>query len=57
MSPREARRISPWGIKRCPRCGAVLDEGPIVYRCAPCGRAVRAADLDNETHAPIRRAA
>jgi tRNA(Ile2) C34 agmatinyltransferase TiaS len=40
---------------RCPRCTAVLDEGPVLYRCARCQRAVPAADVDVEfvprTHA------
>ncbi|GAA4055642.1 hypothetical protein ACIBH1_43190 [Nonomuraea sp. NPDC050663] len=34
----------------CPDCHQQLDEGPIVYRCANCCRAVYAADLDNEFH-------
>ncbi|MEO3861169.1 hypothetical protein [Acrocarpospora sp. B8E8] len=34
-------------IRRCcPRCHTVLDEGPILYRCARCQCAVYAADLD-----------
>ncbi len=41
----------------CPRCGAMLDEGPILYRCAPCHRSVYAADLDNEFHAKLATAA
>ena len=32
----------------CPRCHNELDEGPIMYRCAQCRRAVFAADLENE---------
>ncbi|MFC6086495.1 hypothetical protein [Sphaerisporangium aureirubrum] len=36
----------------CPRCGSALDEGPILYRCAPCDRSVYAADLDTEFHTP-----
>ncbi|WP_169729335.1 hypothetical protein [Thermoactinospora rubra] len=32
----------------CPRCRTELDEGPILYRCARCHRAVYAADLENE---------
>ncbi|WP_205314776.1 hypothetical protein [Nonomuraea lactucae] len=32
----------------CPRCHHELDEGPIVYRCSHCRRAVYAADLENE---------
>ena len=32
----------------CPRCSTPLDEGPVVYRCATCRRAVPAADLRNE---------
>lgn len=34
----------------CPHCGAALDEGPVLYRCAPCQRYVYAADLDTEFH-------
>lgn len=33
---------------RCPQCHNELDEGPIMYRCATCRRAVFAADLENE---------
>lgn len=40
----------------CPRCRTQLDEGPVVYRCSRCRRAVQAADLDVEYHAPARRA-
>ncbi|MGI5288011.1 hypothetical protein ACQEVF_32365 [Nonomuraea polychroma] len=36
----------------CPRCRTPLDEGPVVFRCATCRRAVPAADLDTEFHAP-----
>ncbi|GAT66788.1 hypothetical protein PS9374_02440 [Planomonospora sphaerica] len=32
----------------CPRCGTVLDEGPIMYRCARCKRSVYAADVNTE---------
>ncbi|GII86511.1 hypothetical protein Ssi03_45010 [Sphaerisporangium siamense] len=32
----------------CPRCGAMLDEGPILFRCAVCCRSLYAADLDTE---------
>ncbi|GAA0383830.1 hypothetical protein GCM10009530_38360 [Microbispora corallina] len=32
--------------RHCPRCRTELDEGPILYRCARCERAVYAADLD-----------
>jgi DNA-directed RNA polymerase subunit RPC12/RpoP len=34
----------------CPRCGTMLDDGPILYRCAACRRSVYAADLDTEFH-------
>jgi hypothetical protein len=34
--------------RRCPRCTALLDEGPVVYRCARCRRSVYAADVDVE---------
>jgi predicted RNA-binding Zn-ribbon protein involved in translation (DUF1610 family) len=34
----------------CPRCGATLDDGPVLYRCAACRRSVYAADLDTEFH-------
>ncbi|MFD0890713.1 hypothetical protein ACFQ08_39725 [Streptosporangium algeriense] len=40
----------------CPRCGAALDEGPIMYRCAPCGRSLYAADIDTEFHRPLEAA-
>ncbi|MBB4940809.1 DNA-directed RNA polymerase subunit RPC12/RpoP [Streptosporangium album] len=36
----------------CPRCGTVLDEGPVMYRCARCSRSVYAADLDTEFRSP-----
>ena len=43
-------------MNRCPRCTTALDEGPIIYRCSTCRRAVYAADLNLEyvprTHAP-----
>ncbi|GAA2377174.1 hypothetical protein GCM10010404_36620 [Nonomuraea africana] len=32
----------------CPRCHTALDEGPIMFRCARCRRAVYAADVENE---------
>lgn len=32
----------------CPRCRTELDEGPIMYRCSCCRRAVFAADVDVE---------
>ncbi|MCG5217604.1 hypothetical protein [Streptosporangium sp. KLBMP 9127] len=36
---------------RCPRCRTSLDEGPVVYRCSRCRRAVYAAELTREfTH-------
>ncbi|MEV7801577.1 hypothetical protein AB0O28_01360 [Microbispora sp. NPDC088329] len=38
--------------RRCPRCRTELDEGPILYRCAHCERAVYAADLDVD-YAPV----
>ncbi|MDA0633651.1 hypothetical protein OUY22_09495 [Nonomuraea sp. MCN248] len=40
---------------RCPRCHNELDEGPIMYRCGTCRRAVFAADLENEfvPHEPV----
>jgi tRNA(Ile2) C34 agmatinyltransferase TiaS len=41
---------------RCPRCHNELDEGPIMYRCATCCRAVYAADLENE-YIPRQRVA
>jgi hypothetical protein len=28
----------------------MLDDGPILYRCAACRRSVYAADLDTEFH-------
>ncbi|GAA3426912.1 hypothetical protein ACWDTT_22160 [Streptosporangium sandarakinum] len=36
----------------CPRCGSPLDEGPVVYRCACCGRSVYAADVNTEFRRP-----
>ncbi|MFB4275708.1 hypothetical protein ACBJ59_10485 [Nonomuraea sp. MTCD27] len=35
----------------CPRCLTALDEGPVMYRCNHCRRAVPAADLDTEYRA------
>jgi hypothetical protein len=32
----------------CPRCGAPLDGGPVVFWCSGCRRGVQAADLDVE---------
>jgi tRNA(Ile2) C34 agmatinyltransferase TiaS len=42
---------------QCPRCLTSLDEGPVVYRCSRCRRAVPAADLDTEYCPPTLRAA
>jgi hypothetical protein len=47
---RTAARVGP--VKCCPTCRTELDEGPVVYRCRPCGKAVCAADIDTEYHAP-----
>jgi DNA-directed RNA polymerase subunit RPC12/RpoP len=44
-------------LARCPGCGTPLDGGPVLYRCQACRRAVPAADVDTEYHAPVRRAA
>ncbi|MDL4772486.1 hypothetical protein [Actinomadura xylanilytica] len=44
------RRAGP--AKRCPACRAELDGGPVHFRCAPCSKAVMAADLDIEYRAP-----
>jgi hypothetical protein len=54
-------------VKLCPTCRAVLDGGPIWFRCAACGKAVRAvrlhldtdrdADWDAEHAAALGRAA
>ena len=46
---------SPWPARCCPTCRTVLDGGPVRFRCAPCGKAVSAADLDTETHRPLAR--
>ncbi|MEU8271230.1 hypothetical protein AB0B89_29235 [Sphaerisporangium sp. NPDC049002] len=35
----------------CPRCGAALDGGPVLYTCQT-GHGVFAADLNTEYHAP-----
>ncbi|MFC4588631.1 hypothetical protein [Sphaerisporangium corydalis] len=43
--------------KPCPRCHAPLDGGPVLFHCAPCRRAVYAADLDSEFHATLGKAA
>lgn len=40
-------------LPRCPRCATVLDGGPVAYRCARCGRAVMAADIDTDYHPPV----
>lgn len=32
--------------RSCPSCRTTLDEGPILYRCAKCQRAVYAADVN-----------
>ncbi|MDF5757490.1 hypothetical protein [Spongiactinospora sp. TRM90649] len=34
--------------QRCPRCRTALDEGPVIYRCARCRRAVYAADVERD---------
>ncbi|MDP4501096.1 hypothetical protein [Nonomuraea turcica] len=39
----------------CPRCSTPLNEGPVLYRCGNCRRAVPAADLDTEFHAHTAR--
>lgn len=36
---------------KCPRCHTLLDEGPVLYRCSHCRRAVPAAELDVDYHA------
>jgi DNA-directed RNA polymerase subunit RPC12/RpoP len=45
-------KTDSWGsimkTVNCPRCHHELDEGPIMYRCAHCRRAVYAADVENE---------
>ncbi|GGO67096.1 hypothetical protein [Nonomuraea cavernae] len=51
------RAVSPWLVKRCPRCATRLDGGPVQFYCAGCRRTVFAADLDHEFHALLRRAA
>ncbi|WP_067475291.1 hypothetical protein [Actinomadura hibisca] len=43
--------------KRCPGCGAVLDGGPIRYRCAPCATGYSAADLVPAERRPAPRPA
>lgn len=43
--------------KPCPRCRAALDGGPVLFYCAPCRRAVYAADIPTETTSIERRAA
>lgn len=42
---------------RCPRCSNPLDEGPVLYRCNTCRRAVPEADVDVEFHADTPRQA
>ncbi|MFC4906612.1 hypothetical protein [Actinomadura gamaensis] len=37
----------------CPSCRTPLDGGPVHFRCPSCCRAVMAADIDHETHAPL----
>lgn len=49
-----AIRLSPWPGTCCPRCSTQLDGGPVQFYCAPCRCTVFAADLDHETHAPLR---
>ena len=49
------RRLNP--LARCPGCGTTLDGGPVLYRCQACRRAVPAADIDIEYHAPGWKAA
>lgn len=39
--------------KTCPTCHTALDGGPVHFRCPTCQRAVMAADIDHETHAPL----
>ncbi|MFG1997699.1 hypothetical protein ACGFNU_00970 [Spirillospora sp. NPDC048911] len=48
-------RRSPWTAKHCPTCRTALDGGPVHFRCASCGKAVMAADLDTESHRPLVR--
>ena len=44
-------------LAQCPGCGTPLDGGPVLYRCQACHRAVLAADVDIEYHAPALKAA
>jgi hypothetical protein len=44
-------------LAQCPGCGTPLDGGPVLYRCQACRRAVPAADVDVEYHAPAGKAA
>jgi hypothetical protein len=49
--------LSPWPATFCPRCKTRLDGGPVQFYCAGCRRTVFAADLDHETHVPLRSTA
>ena len=35
-------------LRRCPECGQLLANGPIVFYCCGCRRHVRAADVPAE---------
>ncbi|MCP2343384.1 hypothetical protein [Actinomadura rupiterrae] len=37
----------------CPTCRTPLDGGPVHFRCPYCCRAVMAAEIDHESHAPL----
>jgi DNA-directed RNA polymerase subunit RPC12/RpoP len=56
MRTEEVKPMMTSTIRRhtCPRCGTVLDEGPIMYRCARCKRSVYAADVNTEFRRPAR---
>jgi hypothetical protein len=53
MTITDARPLTRTGPERhCPSCGTPLCNGPVVVYCPSEGRAVMAADVDIEFHAP-----
>lgn len=50
--PQTRTTIQP-AAKACPTCHTPLDGGPVRFRCPSCRKAVMAADLDHEAHAPL----
>lgn len=47
-------RLAASATPRCGCHGLPLSGGPVMWWCATTGATIPAADLDHETHAPLR---